>query len=192
MNTHIMISQSMAADRVAPLAAQQPWRPNFPLSLSDLCPSLWFASSQVPAQLLLALNGLKQSLEIACVVRGMPRIRCAQVYAYMRTYVHVCCERACFFFSFSLSRSLALSLSLSRARALSLSLSPSQFVTRPAFDHRLPNPSSPTILALTDTKAFVRLTLYTLDEDGRPVLDGPHEYLQQVALHPWASQAAHA
>jgi len=98
MNTHIMISQSMAADRVAPLAAQQPWRPNFPLSLSDLCPSLWFASSQVPAQLLLALNGLKQSLEIA------------------------------------------------------------------------------------DTKAFVRLTLYTLDEDGRPVLDGPHEYLQQVAL----------
>jgi hypothetical protein len=79
MNTHIMISQSMAADRVAPLAAQQPWRPNFPLSLSDLCPSLWFASSQVPAQLLLALNGLKQSLEIACVVRGMPRIRCARV-----------------------------------------------------------------------------------------------------------------
>ena len=113
MNTHIMISQSMAADRVAPLAAQQPWRPNFPLSLSDLCPSLWFASSQVPAQLLLALNGLKQSLEIACVVRGMPRIRCAQVYAYMRTYVHVRCERACFFFSFSLSRSLALSLSFS-------------------------------------------------------------------------------
>ena len=95
-----------------------------------------------------------------------------------------------FILALSLSRSLALFLSLSRARALSLS--PSQFVTRPAFDHRLPNASSPTILALTDTKAFVRLTLYTLDEDGRPVLDGPHEYLQQVALHPWASQAAHA
>ena len=95
-----------------------------------------------------------------------------------------------FILALSLSRSLALFLSLSRARALSLS--PSQFVTRPAFDHRLPNASSPTILALTDTKAFVRLTLYTLDEDGWPVLDGPHEYLQQVALHPWASQAAHA
>ena len=137
MNTHIMISQSMAADRVAPLAAQQPWRPNFPLSLSDLCPSLWFASSQVPAQLLLALNGLKQSLEIACVVRGMPRIRCAQVYAYMRTYVHVCCERACFFFSFSLSRSLALSPSRARARSLPLSLS-----VRDTSSLRSPSPKS--------------------------------------------------
>ena len=104
--------------------------------------------------------------------------------------MRVVSAHAFFFQSRSLALSLSRSLSLARARALSLS--PSQFVTRPAFDHRLPNASSPTILALTDTKAFVRLTLYTLDEDGRPVLDGPHEYLQQVALHPWASQAAHA